>query len=1390
MPLRDTDWTLVTDWVRDHLLDTTDPHNRLTGCGFSEKFVGSLELTPVAQVNAENLVRASRATIDSQVFLLTVLLTRAEMVPLPAVEKAEEFLARLEEDRRVHVSDQDPFLAVLLRSGAEVFVDREDLRERLREFLADPDMTVLAVDGEPDSGRSYTYNLIRYLGQHCGFRPVRITLSQTSTAEQVIRRLAGFVMDRRYPLPPLNTPQLNDPQSWMEEAVHEVVARATVVPERLWFVLDDCDRLDANSDVWDCIGRLAQAIFDSAPGPDETVPRVVLLGYGPTMPQLPYDVRKNVCQDTARTAGPSEVEAFFRQFYTDPPVSDDEGELDALVQLSVAAVLDAAKGPGENSYMRRLCEAVETTVRTHRSLRPGEDFAALLHQRLLSGPGPQQPAPVTDVRRAYREAACLLTGFDPAKLRLPGEEASTGGAGLALVQDCTVLAPHPAPRWALKEEVRETALRGLAGPEAARRALEANLDQVPEGPGPERTALALLSGDPSARPSPDTGAAVATGHDVATKDGVATEEGVATGDAEDAEVLADTLQAAVWLSLVPGATGVPDPAQVQLRLERARLLQPLRYLVQNPFCGRAAELEELRAYALDDTGGPVEQPPLLIHGLAGIGKSTLLATFLLDIRDDVPGGFPFAYIDFERPTLSVHEPASLIAEAARQLGIQYPDHRAAFDALAGECEETARTQREEQNTVDELNQLSTTRSGAGRASAERFNTLARERETALIRRGAELVRQAVGAPAGAPGPPLVIAVDSFEAAQYRANPVLGRLWAMWAALQQAYPRLRWIVAGRASVNHPARAAEPRVIALGELEPEAAVELLTSCGIADPAMARALAERVGGHPLSLKLAAHAAVAEQQSGSLGDLMHSLDALEGMPAARRGFYRNVDRTIVQGALYGRILNRIPKPDVRALAQAGLALRTITPELIREVLAEPCGLPVDSAAEARRLYGGLARLDLMEPAGVGALRHRADLRTIMLRQTDTARTDLMRRVGQRAVAYYAAREGPAARAEEIYHRLRLGEDPRAVEERWEDGVERHLDDAVEDMAPRSAAFLSRHLGGHTPEGVLRGADREDWEGITAQEVEDLLTQGLTEQAAARLAEHRPWTPGSRLYPLLVTTLERSGRLKEARAVAEDAADLAEEARDADAQLELLQASGRLAEEDGDLQEAEHDYAEAEAIAAALGKQFDAMSAMCDRARVAPSPGRTAEIEDGLVLRLQEPTDRALAGRPAVVRTVAARVGGRHPAALDRVLRVVGLPDAEGVVDVLAERIDAVVSRHPELGPAVSEILRDAADPEGAAHLSTAGCLREARARGSFDEVARRLLVLRDPGGGLARAVAAAMAAGTPGEDGGSGDGGSGEDGDSGPTAPVPVTPGPPDTPPTSAERNGPRAA
>ncbi|WP_236245717.1 AAA family ATPase [Streptomyces sp. CC210A] len=96
-----------------------------------------------------------------------------------------------------------------------------------------------------------------------------------------------------------------------------------------------------------------------------------------------------------------------------------------------------------------------------------------------------------------------------------------------------------------------------------------------------------------------------------------------------------------WLSLVPGVEGLPDPAAVRRELELARLLEPLERLVRVPFVGRERELAELRRYATGPQAaapGRGPAPPLLVHGAGGMGKSTLLAHFVLDAL--APAGVP------------------------------------------------------------------------------------------------------------------------------------------------------------------------------------------------------------------------------------------------------------------------------------------------------------------------------------------------------------------------------------------------------------------------------------------------------------------------------------------------------------------------------------------------------------------------------------------------------------------------------------------------------------------------------------------------------------------------------------------------------------------------------
>ncbi|MET7619251.1 AAA family ATPase [Streptomyces sp. NPDC005408] len=949
-------------------------------------------------------------------------------------------------------------------------------------------------------------------------------------------------------------------------------------------------------------------------------------------------------------------------------------------------------------------------------------FSARLRQELRASE--DRSSAVSDARGAYREAACLLTRFDPMLLRLPGESRASGNAVLELLDDCTTMGMKERAVWGLKADVRDEALRGLAGPEAARRALECNLDQLQDEPGPERICLAYLSDSPPAK------------------------------SARAADELADTLQAVLWLSRVPGMSGLPDTEELQHTLERARLLQPLERLVQAPFQGRTGELDELHDYIgtsavsatpADSAAGapPAPVPPLVIHGPGGMGKSTLLAKFLLDSIHDRGLGFPFAYIDFERPTISIHEPVTLIAEVARQLGIQYPAHRAELDALADECHRTARSQREGQERVTQLHELATTRSVMGRRSSQEFQLLAGEREGDLIRRTAGVLVRAV-ASAEQEDPPFVLAIDSFEEAQYRGSPVLGRMWAMCVSFQNVYPRLRVVVSGRASVDHPARSVVPRDIELLELDPEAAVGLLASCGIKDPEVAWVLADRVGGHPLSLKLAARAAtLAGSEADRMGDLIRSL------PARREQFFRRVDQMLVQGILYDRILNHIANPEVRRLAHPGLVLRVITPEIIKDVLAEPCGLRVETLDDARHLFDELSRLDLVEPAGPEAVRHRTDVRAIMLRLPSTDRSDVMRTVERRAVEYYETRDGLEARAEEIYHRLRLNENPRSVEERWLPGIERFLIGAQQEMSPRAAGLLGAKLGGEAPDHVMAGADQQDWERIAAREVEDLLAQGFTEAAFVRLGERRPWMPCSPLHSLLAETLNRLGRQDEARRAASEAIASTQAVGCAEQQLELLLLSARLAEDADDLESAEHDLRIAEDIAVNLGQDLEAMGALLARSRLSTG----AEVADNdadnqLAQRLRRLPDGVLADQPALVRAVASQVYPQDPGALEHALDVVGLPADDEALETLGAAIRRAAADQPALLGSLMDILSDAAGPSkpqaGSGPSDTTGILRLARDRGTLNKLARRLLAVRDKSGEIVAGVAAAMGAGT----------------------------------------------
>ncbi|WP_344467238.1 hypothetical protein [Kitasatospora kazusensis] len=312
--------------------------------------------------NARTLVSAARRSFELQIAVITALQGTVIGSQDPEAHQLAEFRGKLQ--RELHVRDsEDHFRSCALNGGHTAFIDRQDLRRTLQQFVDSTDKIVLIVDGEQDTGRSYTYELIRYLGQFKGFRPVVVPLGVATTAENVLQLLSRLLRADLNGIPGRHS------DSFLLAGAVDVFNRAVACSERPWLVFDDCDKLDQNSDVWDFIGNLAEVIYQNV-SPYYVIPRLVLLGYQGDGRSMPYPLRHSVLHDKAREAERADVRAFFNQHFTVAVPRRESGEpyaeadIPGLVDVTVEEVMRAVRrkaGNGE-SYMRRLCTAVEAVI--------------------------------------------------------------------------------------------------------------------------------------------------------------------------------------------------------------------------------------------------------------------------------------------------------------------------------------------------------------------------------------------------------------------------------------------------------------------------------------------------------------------------------------------------------------------------------------------------------------------------------------------------------------------------------------------------------------------------------------------------------------------------------------------------------------------------------------------------------------------------------------------------------------------------------------------------------------------------------------------------------------------------------------------------------------------
>jgi len=675
--------------------------------------------------------------------------------------------------------------------------------------------------------------------------------------------------------------------------------------------------------------------------------------------------------------------------------------------------------------------------------------ADFVNERLAKLGQNAAPAPAPPTLGSLHETAAVLAHYDPSALQALAVSHETPDKIEDVLNNSTVIYADGRPQSMLRTETRRAALEQLGGQAAIRRMLQSVTQR------PKTTLQRMLDGYVLGRPK--------------------------LLDVQNLDELAASLQVTHWFSGL--LDNLPAPRDLERRIEREALLKPFKDLAGESFAGRESELAELRTYVgFLDSGSGLESlargfrqfvtgyKPMVIHAPGGMGKSTLVAKFILEHLEPkgIYPALPFAYLDFDRPVILPEKLPTLLAEAARQLDVH-------------------------------LNLPGSEETEPGRAAPRLFPVdLGPDQAISLF---ADLVRRL-----GIGDGPILFVLDTFEEVQYRGIDIVEGVLGFFRKLQEAIPGVRVVVAGRAAVSSKRVLVDNRP--LGPLKPDDAAKYLNGRGIDDPQVARRVADQVGGSPLSLRLVLE--VIDRDEKALG-----ASGITDLNTRNKYFsLLRLSDSQIQGQLYRRILGHITNPEIRKLAHPGLVLRRVTAEIILAVLAKPCDVTVTGIDHARSLLAEMQReVSLVAVNGDGSLQHLPELRAIMLDLLKEDRPVQVSEIQENAVEYYKGKTNPAEIAERVYHMLMLGRDRSELDSAWQPGIERFLRSAVDEVPAVVRPYLSARLGDPVDPSVLATLNRPDVELRIAGRVRNLLASRRLEEAAQLLKSQPERSSGSVLH-------------------------------------------------------------------------------------------------------------------------------------------------------------------------------------------------------------------------------------------------------------------------------------
>ncbi|MEM7533225.1 MAG: trypsin-like peptidase domain-containing protein [Chloroflexota bacterium] len=722
--------------------------------------------------------------------------------------------------------------------------------------------------------------------------------------------------------------------------------------------------------------------------------------------------------------------------------------------------------------------------------------------------------------------------------------------------------------------------------------------------------------------------------------------------AQTLEQLETTVQVVDWLQDCD--LDLPSQDQIRQRIAQERLIKPFYFLVGDNFHNRTDELQRLRHYV---GGLETDESPLLIYGPGGIGKSTLIAKFILDHTQLATGQrMPYVYIDCNRRDVDIQEPVLLLLEATRQLAIQYPQEEKVWASLDANLRRYMHERDwDEQLNAEQQGTRHEPKQDMRQTLTQVFATISfgRRQWKRYMRLFVQTISSVIG-----PHQPLLFVLDTIEELFYDQLDVMGELWSFLAYCHSELPALRIIFSGRSPLPE---AFPTQSIQLTGLEPEIATELLFSHGIPTNRLANQIIEMTGHSPLSLRLAA-------------DFYHQKQdeqASVERPQSSQDYLNQVQQHVLKGQLHQRLLGHIHDRRIRTLLSPSIVLRRITPDLILRVLAGVCDLQIEDIHEAQQLFDELRResafIDINQ-SHLNVLVPRTELRVMMLTYLSQDNPEMVTQVHERAADYFTTRPEPDRqdRANEVYHRLALGESSiflDAYDDRTVQQIARVLGQDMEDFPPQAQAYLASRVE-ISPQRKPNEWTHDElrlWEVITKRQVDNLINLERLQDALDKLSERHDRTVGSPLYPLHIRVLIGLNRMDEAQQVLEKA--IRQAPPNTLAELTLQRLATHLNEDRQPLMLAIATYRHALSIAKALGNDIFILNIQLNilrltRTQFAYNSPEATQAYAELLQVWDEITDEILIETPMLVRDVVAQIGTESAKVIKRAIALVGLTD------------------------------------------------------------------------------------------------------------------------------------